>query len=67
MWVPLFWLLDLVALNTHYIYYEGLLHKSVTIIVYSRDGTTDVTRTLHFGTPTAYQKVYMNKNYKICP
>lgn len=25
-----------------------------------RDGTTDVTRTMHFGTPTAYEKVREN-------
>jgi len=23
-----------------------------------RDGTTDVTRTMHFGTPSAYEKVF---------
>ena len=24
-----------------------------------RDGTTDVTRTVHFGTPSAYEKVFI--------
>ena len=25
--------------------------------IYSRDGTTDVTRTMHFGNPTNYERV----------
>lgn len=27
-----------------------------------RDGTTDVTRTMHFGTPTAYEKVQSDRD-----
>lgn len=27
------------------------------VLFLERDGTTDVTRTMHFGTPTAYEKV----------
>lgn len=30
--------------------------KSSTNVKLSRDGTTDVTRTIHFGTPTDFQK-----------
>lgn len=29
-----------------------------------RDGTTDVTRTLHFGTPTFYQKECFTRVFK---
>lgn len=27
--------------------------------VFGSDGTTDVTRTMHFGTPSAYEKVHL--------
>lgn len=30
----------------------------------NRDGTTDVTRTLHFGTPTDYQKECFTRVFK---
>ena len=34
-------------------------HNRYNIVIFAhvRDGTTDVTRTMHFGTPTPYQKV----------
>ena len=35
--------------------------------VYFSDGTTDVTRTMHFGTPTNKQKVLTNFNSEIEP
>lgn len=35
---------------------SSLLH-CVTLLLFGRDGTTDVTRTMHFGTPSAYEKV----------
>ncbi len=36
-----------------------LFHVSVEIIILfiNREGTTDITRTVHFGTPTAFEKV----------
>lgn len=33
---------------------------------FDRDGTTDVTRTMHFGTPTAYEKVMWNRALRPC-
>lgn len=33
------------------------LNRNLFFSVFERDGTTDVTRTMHFGTPTAYEKV----------
>ena len=38
-----------------YLLVDGLVHTHGAIIC--RDGTTDVTRTMHFGTPSAYEKV----------
>lgn len=34
------------------------------LIHLNRDGTTDVTRTLHFGTPTEYQKECFTRVFK---
>ena len=60
-------------LHEHQSLHEGSVFSTLSPVLYlrksffgvntnlpfllGRDGTTDVTRTMHFGTPTAYEKV----------